>query len=70
MRLFRFVSDHLQLPPTITCKEAAKEGLGVTLFSRLAKRLGEQSLTVPLPHPSIAFAATVLSVSRTDFVRV
>lgn len=27
--------DHLQLPPTIKCKEAEQNGLGVTLFERL-----------------------------------
>ena len=27
--------DHLQLPPTVVSADAAKKGLGVTLFERL-----------------------------------
>ena len=33
--------DHLQLPPTIISKEAAKQGLEVTLMERLIKLLGD-----------------------------
>ncbi|PFX24396.1 DNA-binding protein SMUBP-2 [Stylophora pistillata] len=33
--------DHLQLPPTILSKEAAKRGLEVTLMERLIKMLGD-----------------------------
>ena len=33
--------DHLQLPPTICSREAAKGGLGVTLFERLAGLYGD-----------------------------
>jgi ATP-dependent RNA/DNA helicase IGHMBP2 len=33
--------DHLQLPPTICSPEAAKGGLGVTLFERLAELHGD-----------------------------
>ncbi|XP_035827063.1 DNA-binding protein SMUBP-2 isoform X2 [Aplysia californica] len=34
--------DHLQLPPTILSKEAAKEGLELTLMERLLKMLSEE----------------------------
>lgn len=33
--------DHLQLPPTIISKDAAKKGLEVTLMERLIKLLGD-----------------------------
>ena len=33
--------DHLQLPPTIISKDAAKQGLEVTLMERLIKLLGD-----------------------------
>lgn len=34
--------DHLQLPPTVQSEEAEKNGLGITLFERLAGLLGEK----------------------------
>ncbi|KAH3838391.1 hypothetical protein DPMN_111800 [Dreissena polymorpha] len=33
--------DHLQLPPTIMSKEAAKEGLEVTLMERMLEMYGD-----------------------------
>jgi len=33
--------DHLQLPPTITSKEAAKEGLTYTLLERVVDAYGD-----------------------------
>lgn len=46
LRLFSFArcvlaGDHLQLPPTILSKKAAKQGLDVTLMERLIKMLGD-----------------------------
>lgn len=35
--------DHFQLPPTVRSIEAEKQGLGVTLFERFHKILGEES---------------------------
>lgn len=37
----RCAGDHLQLPPTVLSDEAARGGLGQTLFERLQARLGE-----------------------------
>jgi superfamily I DNA and/or RNA helicase len=34
--------DHRQLPPTIISREAARDGLGVTLFDRLMARAGDR----------------------------
>ncbi|GAB1601670.1 DNA-binding protein SMUBP-2-like [Argonauta hians] len=36
------VGDHLQLPPTIISKEAAKAGLEVTLMERISKEYGDK----------------------------
>ncbi|HZN59744.1 MAG TPA: IGHMBP2 family helicase [Planctomycetota bacterium] len=38
------VGDHRQLPPTIQSPIAEREGLGVTLFERLAERLGAAAM--------------------------
>lgn len=38
------VGDHKQLPPTIKSQEAGREGLGVTLFDRLAARDADRTL--------------------------
>lgn len=36
-----FAGDHMQLPPTIKCYEAAREGLSTTLMEKIAKRKPE-----------------------------
>lgn len=42
--------DHCQLPPTVSCAEAAEGGLDVTLFERLAKRNPELVSLLPIQY--------------------
>lgn len=40
--------DHLQLPPTVKCKEAARSGLSQSLFDRLLRELEGQNVKCTL----------------------
>ena len=61
--------DHLQLPPTILSREAAKQGLEVTLMERLIKLLGDGAVRMlTTQYRLVKIKHEALSGNHTDLM--
>ena len=61
VKVLALVGDHMQLPPTVKCKEAEAAGMGVSLFEQIKKE-SEYFLTDPENQVNDQSIATQLKI--------